>query len=44
MICVDFDLLGAALQFQSLIAKGLYNSKHFLIIDLVVKLRRGYSL
>jgi hypothetical protein len=44
MICIDFDLLGATLKFWLLVAKGLYNSKYFLIMDLVVELSRGHSL
>jgi hypothetical protein len=44
MICIDFDLLGATLKFWPPVAKGSYNSKHFLVIDLIVELSRGHSL
>ncbi len=44
MICIDFDLLGITLKFWPLVAKGSYNSEHFLIMYLVVELNRGHSL
>jgi hypothetical protein len=44
MIYIDFNLLRAALQFRSLIAKGSYNSEHLFIMDLVIKLGKGHGL
>jgi hypothetical protein len=44
VIYIDFDLLRAALQFRSLMVKGLYDNEHLFVMNLVIKLEKGHGL
>ena len=43
VICVDLDAASSTLELRALLVQGSHNSKHLLIVDLVVAFSRGHG-